>query len=92
MRIAVFLKNVGVVYKAFAACGDRICSFETHHFRNFAKRNFENDVSLKILWGCVKSLLPPAAAEYSSERHVIFTISRSEISKMMCRLKYYGVV
>ena len=35
-----------------------------------------------VQWDCVKSLLPPAAAEYSSERHVIFTISRSEIVKM----------
>jgi hypothetical protein len=43
---------------------------------------------MKSLWGCAKSLLPPAAAEYSSERHVIFTISRSEIVKMTCRSKY----
>jgi hypothetical protein len=39
------------------------------------------------LRGCVKSLLPPAAAEYSSERHVIFTISLREIVKMTCRSK-----
>jgi hypothetical protein len=32
--------------------------------------------------------LPPAAAEYSSERHVIFTISRSEIVKMTCLSKH----
>jgi len=37
--------------------------------------------------GCVKSLLPPAAAEYYFERHIIFEISRSEISKMMCLSK-----
>jgi hypothetical protein len=40
--------------------------------------------------GCVKSVLPPAAAEYSSERHVIFTISRSEIVKMTCRSKHHS--
>jgi hypothetical protein len=38
--------------------------------------------------GWIKSLLPPAAAEYFSERHVIFTISRSEIVKMTCRSKH----
>jgi hypothetical protein len=43
------------------------------------------------LWGCVKSLLPPSAAEYSSERHVIFTISRSEIVKMTCLSKHNSV-
>jgi hypothetical protein len=32
--------------------------------------------------------LPPAAAEYSSERHVIFTISLREIVKMTCRSKH----
>jgi hypothetical protein len=31
--------------------------------------------------------LPPAAAEYYFERHIIFEISRSEISKMMCLSK-----
>jgi len=34
--------------------------------------------------GCVKSILPPAAAKFYFERHIIFEISRSEISKMMC--------
>ena len=38
--------------------------------------------------GCVKSLLPPAAAEYYFERHVIFMISRSEIMKMTCLSKH----
>jgi len=37
--------------------------------------------------GCVKNLLPPSAAEYYFERHIIFEISRSEISKMMCLSK-----
>jgi len=32
--------------------------------------------------------LPPSAAEYCFERHIIFEISRSEISKMMCLSKY----
>ena len=36
---------------------------------------------------CVKSLLPPAAAEYYFERHIIFEISLREISKMMCLSK-----
>jgi hypothetical protein len=34
--------------------------------------------------------LPPSAAEYSSERHVIFTISRSEIVKMTCLSKHHS--
>jgi hypothetical protein len=37
-----------------------------------------------MFWGCVKRFLPPTAAEYSSERHVILTISRSEIARMTC--------
>jgi hypothetical protein len=37
-----------------------------------------------------KSLLPPAAAEYSSERHVILTISLREIVKMTCRSKHHS--
>ncbi|MFZ4426182.1 MAG: hypothetical protein ACOYOO_03410 [Saprospiraceae bacterium] len=35
-------------------------------------------------------ILPPSAAEYSSERHVIFTISLREIVKMTCLSKYYS--
>jgi hypothetical protein len=38
--------------------------------------------------GCVKSLLPPAAAEYYFERHVILTISLREIVKMTCLSKH----
>ena len=38
--------------------------------------------------GCVKSLLPPSATEYYFERHVILTISRSEIVKMTCLSKH----
>ncbi|MFZ4427914.1 MAG: hypothetical protein ACOYOO_12200, partial [Saprospiraceae bacterium] len=41
-----------------------------------------------FFWGCVKRFLPPAAAEFSSERRVIFTISRSEILKMTRRSKH----
>jgi hypothetical protein len=41
-----------------------------------------------FIGGCVKSLSPPAAAEYSSERHVIFTISLREIVKMTCLSKH----
>jgi hypothetical protein len=38
---------------------------------------------------CVKRFLPPAAAIHYFERHIIFEISRREISKMMCLLKDY---
>jgi len=31
--------------------------------------------------------LPPSAAKFYFERHIIFEISRSEISKMMCLSK-----
>ena len=46
---------------------------------------------LRAFWGCVKSLLPPSAAEYYFERHVILTISRSEIVKMTCLSKHKGL-
>ena len=36
----------------------------------------------------MKRLLPPSAAEYYFERHVILTISRSEIVKMTYLSKY----
>jgi len=58
--------------KSFAACGSRILLrlykkyfygasrqiifLETHHFQNFAKRNFENDVPLKIILGLCKKV------------------------------------
>jgi hypothetical protein len=35
----------------------------------------------------VKNFLPPAAAEFSLLRHIIFEISLREISKMMCLSK-----
>jgi hypothetical protein len=35
--------------------------------------------------------LPPAAAEFFSERHVIFTISHREIVKMTCLSKHNSV-
>jgi len=38
--------------------------------------------------GCVKSLLPPAAAKFYFERHVIFTISLCESVKMTCLSKH----
>ena len=41
-----------------------------------------------IIWGYVKSLLPPAAAKDYFVRHIIFMISRSEIMKMMCLTKH----
>ena len=40
-----------------------------------------------MVGGCVKSLLPPSAAEYYFERHMIFEISLREISKIMCLSK-----
>jgi len=36
----------------------------------------------------MKSLLPPQAAKYYFDRHVILTISRSEIVKMTCLSKH----
>ena len=64
---------------------------ETHHFHDFAKRNRENDVSRKRIWGCVKSLLPPAPAEFSLDGDLFFMISRSEIMKNKSPSKYYLV-
>jgi len=37
---------LGLCKKVFAAFGGRIFSLDTHHFRNFAKRNCENDAYL----------------------------------------------
>ncbi|MFZ4428048.1 MAG: hypothetical protein ACOYOO_12880, partial [Saprospiraceae bacterium] len=37
-----------------------------------------------VFWNFIKSLLPPSAAEYYFEGHIIFEISLREISKMMC--------
>jgi hypothetical protein len=36
----------------------------------------------------VKSLLPPAAAKHSFDRHMISTISLREIVEIMCLSKY----
>ena len=36
----------------------------------------------------IKGILPPSAAEYYFERHVILTISLSEIVKMTCLSKH----
>jgi hypothetical protein len=41
------------------------------------------------LRGCVKRFSPPAAAEFSSEIRLIFTISLREIVKMRRISKYY---
>jgi hypothetical protein len=48
--------------------------------RGFAAKDF--------IRGCVKRFLPPTAAEYSSERHVILTISLREIVRMTCLSKH----
>jgi hypothetical protein len=40
------------------------------------------------LWGYVKSILPPSAAKYYFERHVILTISLREIVKITCLSKH----
>jgi hypothetical protein len=42
------------------------------------------------LRGVSKKFLPPAAAEYSFEIHVILTISQSEIVKMTCISKHHS--
>jgi len=46
--ISVYILSLGLCKKVFAAFGGRIFFCETHHFRDFAKRNRENDVSHKI--------------------------------------------
>ena len=46
--------------------------------------------NIPLAWGCVKSVLPPAAAEDYFERHVIFTISLREIVKMTCLSKHHS--
>jgi len=62
----------------FAKCeNDAAPCLFTSGIRGFAAKDF--------IWGCVKSLLPPAAAKFYFERRVIFTISRSEIVKMTRR-------
>ena len=43
---------------------------------------------LSLDGGCVKSILPPSAAEYYLERHVILTISLREVVKMTCLSKH----
>ena len=40
--------------------------------------------------GCVKSILTALRAELYFVRHIIFTISQSEIVKMMCLTKEYS--
>jgi hypothetical protein len=42
-----------------------------------------------FLRGCVKRFFTALRAEFYFERHVIFTISRSEIVKMTCLSKEY---
>jgi hypothetical protein len=42
------------------------------------------------MWGCVKRFFTALRAEFYFERHVIFTISRSEIVKMTCRSEEYS--
>jgi hypothetical protein len=45
--IALGNNILGLCKKAFAAAGGRILFWQAHHFRNFASRNFENDVPAK---------------------------------------------
>jgi hypothetical protein len=45
---------------------------------------------LNLDGGCVKSVLTALRAELYFVRHIIFTISRSEIVKMMCLTKEYS--
>ena len=53
--------------------------------RVFSWRGVPNYV---LIVGGVKSLLPPQAAEYCFDIHIIFEILQSKISKMMCISKY----
>ncbi|MFZ4426211.1 MAG: hypothetical protein ACOYOO_03560 [Saprospiraceae bacterium] len=91
------ISRLGVVQKVFAACGGSIYFLETRHFRDFASRNRENDVSLKTAFGAkrrknlftqphyilglCKRFLPPAAAEYAFETDVFFMILLRKIMK-----------
>jgi hypothetical protein len=47
---------LGLCKKPFAAYGSRIFFRETLHFHNFAKRNCENEVSLKALFGASRQI------------------------------------
>ncbi|MFZ4428132.1 MAG: hypothetical protein ACOYOO_13315, partial [Saprospiraceae bacterium] len=61
-----------------------------HSKIKFGKSSWFRYAPNNISRGCAKRFSPPAAAEYSSERHVIFTISRSEIVKMTCLSKHHS--
>jgi len=39
-------------------------------------------------WGCIKSILPPAAAKFSLDGDIFFLISQSEIRKKMSPSKF----
>ena len=43
---------------------------------------------LRVFWGCVKSLLPPAAAKYSLDRDIFFLILLRKIRKKMSPSKF----
>ena len=45
-------------------------------------------VTAKGSKGCVKRILPPSAAKYYFDRHVVLTISQSEIVKTTCLSKH----
>ena len=47
------------------------------------------DAKLNLDGGCVKSILPPSAAEFSLDGDLFFMISRSEIMKNKSPSKYY---
>ena len=55
--------------------------------RSFAANYFTWGV--QKVWGCVKRFFTALYAKWSFERYIIFEISRSEISKMMCLSKQY---
>jgi hypothetical protein len=89
--LGLYQNSLGLCKKVFYGASRRIKFGWRHLFPDFASQNQGKDVSIQRIWGCVKSLLPPSAAEYSSERHVIFTISLREIVKMTCLSKHNSV-
>jgi hypothetical protein len=63
----------------FAAMNCLIDKFFVSIYRGIAMGN--------NIWGCVTSLFLALRAKLSFDRHIIFEISQSEISKMMCLSK-----
>jgi hypothetical protein len=56
----------------------------------WGKKYFRGASRQFTFWGCVKRFFMALRAELCFERHIIFTISRSEIVKMMCLSEEYS--